>query len=125
MSEHRLVVYVDVDDTLVRSVGSKRIPIPAAIEHVKDLAGAGILETLSSGAPNVDLNGYGRAVSVRIEIARGAFKLIQEAVDRLRGCLAAFDDQRVEPFECQRTSDLLVAAYRAAECVESVSRRRE
>jgi hypothetical protein len=32
-----LVVYVDVDDTIVRSVGSKRIPIPAVIEHVRQL----------------------------------------------------------------------------------------
>lgn len=31
------VVYVDVDDTLVRSVGSKRIPIPGAIARVKSL----------------------------------------------------------------------------------------
>ena len=32
-----LVVYVDVDDTLVRTVGNKRIPIPAVIAHVRDL----------------------------------------------------------------------------------------
>jgi hypothetical protein len=31
------VVYVDVDDTLVRFSGSKRIPIPAAIERVRGL----------------------------------------------------------------------------------------
>lgn len=31
------VVYVDVDDTLVRSVGTKRIPIPAAIGRVRAL----------------------------------------------------------------------------------------
>jgi len=30
-------VFVDVDDTLVRSAGSKRIPIPAVIQHVRDL----------------------------------------------------------------------------------------
>jgi hypothetical protein len=30
-------VYVDVDDTLVRFSGSKRIPIPAAIERVRSL----------------------------------------------------------------------------------------
>lgn len=32
-----LCVYVDVDDTLVRSVSGKRIPIPAAIRHVAEL----------------------------------------------------------------------------------------
>jgi len=31
------VAYIDVDDTLVRSVGSKRIPIVAAVRHVKAL----------------------------------------------------------------------------------------
>ncbi len=32
-----LVVYVDVDDTFVRSYGAKRIPIPAVIQHVRAL----------------------------------------------------------------------------------------
>ena len=36
-----LVVYVDVDDTLVRSVGTKRIPIPAVVQHVRDLKAQG------------------------------------------------------------------------------------
>jgi cation transport ATPase len=31
------VVYVDVDDTLIRSVGTKRVPIPSAIERVRSL----------------------------------------------------------------------------------------
>ena len=37
-----LVVYVDVDDTLVRSVGAKRIPIPAAVQHVRELHAQGV-----------------------------------------------------------------------------------
>lgn len=36
-----MVIYVDVDDTLVRTVGSKRIPIPAIIAHVRELHQAG------------------------------------------------------------------------------------
>ncbi len=32
-----ITVFVDVDDTLVRSYGSKRIPIIATIEHLKEL----------------------------------------------------------------------------------------
>ena len=36
-----LVVYVDVDDTLVRSVGTTRIPVPAAVDHVRRLAEQG------------------------------------------------------------------------------------
>jgi predicted HAD superfamily phosphohydrolase YqeG len=33
-----LIIYVDVDDTLVRSVGSKRIPMPATVDHIRQLA---------------------------------------------------------------------------------------
>jgi hypothetical protein len=33
-----LVVFVDVDDTLVRSAGSKRMPIPTMVAHVRELA---------------------------------------------------------------------------------------
>ncbi len=36
-----LVVYVDVDDTLIRTVGSKRIPVSHVTEHVRMLAKAG------------------------------------------------------------------------------------
>lgn len=32
-----LTVYVDVDDTLVRSVGTKRIPMPSVVRHVREL----------------------------------------------------------------------------------------
>jgi hypothetical protein len=32
-----LYSYVDLDDTIVRSVGAKRIPIPKVIQHVRDL----------------------------------------------------------------------------------------
>src|SRR5262249_11262339 len=36
----RLVVYVDVDDTLIRTAGTKRMPIPSVVAHVKELAKA-------------------------------------------------------------------------------------
>ena len=36
-SEPPLVIYVDVDDTFVRSYGTKRIAIPAAIERIRQL----------------------------------------------------------------------------------------
>lgn len=35
-------IFVDVDDTLVRSVGTKRIPIPAAINAIRRLHRAGV-----------------------------------------------------------------------------------
>jgi hypothetical protein len=37
-----LVVYVDIDDTLIRSIATKRIVIPRAIEHVRSLSQAGV-----------------------------------------------------------------------------------
>lgn len=32
-----MIIYVDVDDTLVRSVGTTRIPMTAVIEHIRRL----------------------------------------------------------------------------------------
>jgi cation transport ATPase len=44
------VVFVDVDDTLVRSIGSKRIPMPVVVARVKALHAAGVVLYLwSSG----------------------------------------------------------------------------
>lgn len=37
----RLVVYVDVDDTLIRTIVAKRVPIVEAIEHVRRLHAEG------------------------------------------------------------------------------------
>jgi hypothetical protein len=45
-----LVAYVDVDDTLVRSFGSKRIPMTEMVKHVRELHRDGIvLYAWSSG----------------------------------------------------------------------------
>jgi len=35
------IIFIDVDDTMVRSVGAKRIPIPAVIAQVKRLKSEG------------------------------------------------------------------------------------
>ncbi|HSI52101.1 MAG TPA: DUF705 domain-containing protein [Ideonella sp.] len=44
------IIYVDIDDTLVRSVGTKRIPMPAVIDDVRRLKQEGaILYLWSSG----------------------------------------------------------------------------
>jgi phosphoserine phosphatase len=43
-------MFVDVDDTLIRSVGSKRIPMPAVIDRVRALSSEGVVLYLwSSG----------------------------------------------------------------------------
>lgn len=48
--EQPLVIYIDVDDTLVRTVGTKRIPISGMAEYVKALAADGaVLYCWSSG----------------------------------------------------------------------------
>ncbi|MCV6639520.1 DUF705 domain-containing protein [Candidatus Albibeggiatoa sp. nov. NOAA] len=38
-----LYIYIDVDETFVRNYGTKRIPIPAVIEHIKALKQQGAL----------------------------------------------------------------------------------
>lgn len=44
------VIFIDVDDTLIRSVGAKRIPMPAVVFRVGGLKEAGaILYLWSSG----------------------------------------------------------------------------
>lgn len=45
-----IYVYVDIDDTIVRSAGSKRIPIPNVIKHVRQLKESGaVMYCWSSG----------------------------------------------------------------------------
>ncbi|HEX2874933.1 MAG TPA: hypothetical protein VHP33_26965 [Polyangiaceae bacterium] len=61
----KLVAFVDVDDTLVRSVGSKRIPIPTVVQRVRDLHSSGArLYCWSSGGSE-----YAHASSVELGIA--------------------------------------------------------
>ena len=48
--KRELYFYVNVDDTIVRSMGSKRIPIPKVIEHIRQLKNQGaVLFCWSSG----------------------------------------------------------------------------
>ena len=59
------VVFVDVDDTLVRSVGTKRIPMPAVVARVKEMHATGVLLYLwSSGGGE-----YARASAAELGIA--------------------------------------------------------
>jgi predicted HAD superfamily phosphohydrolase YqeG len=49
-SGNAINIFVDVDDTLVRSTGAKRIPIPSVVQHVRDLHTQGaILYCWSAG----------------------------------------------------------------------------
>ena len=59
------IIYVDVDDTLVRSVGTKRIPIPRVIAEVRELRAAGATLFLwSSGGAE-----YARATAVELGLS--------------------------------------------------------
>jgi Protein of unknown function (DUF705) len=63
-SPQQFYIYVDIDDTLVRSYGSKRIPIAATIAHIKELHQQGaILYCWSSGGAE-----YARNTAVELGI---------------------------------------------------------
>ena len=58
------VVYVDVDDTLIRSAGTKRIRIPLAIQRVRDLHRKGaVLYLWSTGGGE-----YARSTAIELGI---------------------------------------------------------
>jgi hypothetical protein len=60
----QLIAYVDVDDTLVRSFGAKRIPMTEMVRHVRELARDGvILYAWSSGGAD-----YARASAKELDI---------------------------------------------------------
>jgi FMN phosphatase YigB (HAD superfamily) len=59
------VIFIDVDDTLVRSAGTKRIPMPSVVKRVRELYQQGdALYLWSSGGAD-----YARASAVELEIA--------------------------------------------------------
>ena len=103
----QLCIYVDVDDTLVRSASTKRIPIPSVIEHIKQLhRGGALLYCWSSGGAE-----YARITAEDFDIAE---------------CFAGFlpkpqviiDDQKVtdwprflhvHPSSCRTLDDYIAA----------------
>jgi cation transport ATPase len=85
-----MVVYVDVDDTLVRSIGTKRIPMPRVIERVKRLHTEGaILYLWSTGGQE-----YAQATAEELNIAhcfvgflpKPMLILDDQPVSEWRGC---------------------------------------
>ena len=65
MRKKIVYVYVDVDDTLVRTVGTTRIPLPAAVAQVRSLAAGGecALYCWSSGGAD-----YARASAAELGV---------------------------------------------------------
>ncbi|PNY82190.1 hypothetical protein CVO96_13170 [Deinococcus koreensis] len=109
MAGTTLVIYVDVDETLVRNAGRARIPIPVAIRHVRALAEQGAeLYCWSSGGA-----AYAResAREVGLEDVFTAFlpkpqvMLDDQPVDTWRRLV------QVHPLSCE---DQDVDTYRAA-----------
>ncbi|GGR50828.1 hypothetical protein GCM10008959_10170 [Deinococcus seoulensis] len=109
MTPPPLIVYVDVDETLVRNVGRSRVPIPGAIAHVRELAAQGAeLYCWSSGGA-----AYARDSAREVGLD-GVFMAFLPKPQVL------LDDQRVEswrqlvqlhPLSCPGES---VESYRAA-----------
>ncbi len=59
------VIFVDVDDTLIRTFGTKQIPIPNTIQYVRDMFHAGnLLYCWSRGGAQ-----YSRDVATKLGIA--------------------------------------------------------
>lgn len=65
-SPRTLVVYVDVDDTLIRSFGSKQIPMTSVIESVRRLCAEDGVTAYCWSSGGVD---YARGVAERLGIA--------------------------------------------------------
>ena len=64
MSDSNSTVFVDIDDTLIRTVGTKRIPIPHVVKKVRELADSGSkLYAWSSGGAD-----YAREVTSELGI---------------------------------------------------------
>ena len=65
MSEIERVAFVDIDDTLIRTVGTKRMPLPHVVNRVRELAAEGtVLFAWSSGGAE-----YAKEVATELEIA--------------------------------------------------------
>jgi hypothetical protein len=59
------VIFVDVDDTLIRTFGTKQIPIPSAIDYVREMFNAGsVLYCWSRGGAQ-----YSRDIATKLGIA--------------------------------------------------------
>ena len=104
-----LLVYVDVDDTLIRTAGGKRIPVSGVTEHVRSLAAARAeLYCWSAGG-----GPYARAVAEGLDIA-GLFAGFLPKPQVLLDDRVLSEWQRVvevHPAECGRWT---AAAYQRA-----------
>ena len=89
--EPPVVIYVDVDDTFVRTYGAKRIPMPSVIRHIRDLfkQGAALYCWSSGGAE------YARQCAEEFGIA----DCFQAFLPKPQALL---DDQEITEWRCLR-----------------------
>lgn len=100
-------IYVDVDDTLVRSFGSKRIPIDATVKAIRELSARGAqLYCWSSGGAE-----YARASAAELGL-ESCFAAFLPKPDALIDDVAPADWRlrHLHPSECHgRSADELLA----------------
>lgn len=97
-----MIFYVDIDDTLVRSVGNNRIPIWSVVQHVRDLkqAGADLYCWSSGGAayPRQSAEELGLHDCVVAFLPKPQVILDDQSVGEWRRCLY------IHPTGCQGRS---------------------
>ena len=100
-----MVVYVDVDDTLVRSYGVKRIPMPAVIATIRHLYAQGVtLYCWSSGGAE-----YARASAEEFDIA-DCFQAFLPKPDALLDDQEIADWRRLREVHPNECDSLVVSA---------------
>ncbi len=104
-----LVIYVDVDETLIRNYGTKRIVMPAVIVHIRQLfeAGANLYCWSSGGAAYAKSSAEecGLADCFQAFLPKPQVLIDDQRISDWRSLL------QIHPASCQESS---VQTYRAA-----------
>jgi hypothetical protein len=94
------VIFIDVDDTLVRSVGTKRIPIPSVVACVRRLhaSGATLFLWSSGGADycRTTANELGLADCISGFLPKPTTYIDDQPVQEWRDCLHLYPMQAAE-----------------------------
>lgn len=100
-------IFIDVDDTFVRSFGSKRVPIEGTVRAIRDLAQAGVqLFCWSSGGAD-----YARSAATEAGV-QDCFQAFLPKPDAVIDDVKVSDWRltQIHPNECRgRTADELLA----------------
>lgn len=105
------VLYVDVDDTLVRSFGSKRVPVTHVVALIRELKGRASLYLWSRGGAE-----YARQTAAELELA-DCFEAFLPKPDLLidDAQFGSWGLRELHPNACHgRTVDELLTSLRGA-----------